>query len=1017
MSLSFDSDSHVLPDDEHNFESDVESRIIANQEITKYQEAINDLKKQNLILKTQFEQAVTVAKKVDGVHEENFKLSNQVRALQLENENLKCRLQILLHNNEELESQLSNFKATFTEKVLQANSDKEIEVSKTQKICNGKIDTLLIRINQSEEVKEKSILEVKMLKSKIDRMLQSANDYFKIKFEEIDTFIDFLNQPISKQNNSDIIDNMIIQQIQSEPKQSKNKNEKAKIKNLKNQSKKLTNEINRLQNKIEKIESDHSNEIKEYQNECQRLKDDLEMTQTENKETIRLLQTQNQALKNKFIKLRKEAVEIHTQFLTSQNQNVTQKPKQKEEQIKNKQINENKEQLEKISNENKKLTQMINELKEKVKKLDESKSDLDDKLKELNYEKENLQISIDKYEIEKQASEALKKENSEEIKNLRERLKSKEENSKPKQEIIEKFKDEISQLENLVKSKSDEIQSLNLQRENDSFERSTLHAKCQSLQLENEELKSKLTDLNGELNDLNDQLAMKPEIKVDDIMPDSAFRFKEFDSSLSQQIEQVSVNQYLSPQSKLSKIYNLILNHYNQILKEKNENFEKLSSHFDDAKKKMNAFLVDLSIGLSFNALTFDDFISFGGQKLIEKAVTSLKSVDELKRKNSQLFSIVSQISGEFGLQYGTDVYSQISFLSKSITSHFTNSRQTDQKYNELKKRNKASKRSFLSKITSLEQCKSELIKKCNEVQIENDGLTKKNQELKKEVHLYKLKLNSLKETTKTNEENLRDENQSILDDMTKRFLTEKAQLNGQIEKMKNENEKAKLTISDTNLSCGKLKTLIEKHKNEIKKQQEEIEAFKKEKENEINLLNEKFLNEKKQLTKTFENAINEMKIQCENQRIENSKISQKLAAKKTKNDQLLCSISQLKRENQKLESCVKSLEEQISREKVVADASLKNKIMSVESKCAQQIHEANAKIESEKRRIISIAIDEFRNFSNSSKSLDERSYKSLLSRIKNELEKLSKTDSNIRRLTGAQPYQATDEAVAKIME
>ena len=61
------------------------------------------------------------------------------------------------------------------------------------KICNGKIDTLLIRINQSEEVKEKSILEVKMLKSKIDRMLQSANDYFKIKFEEIDTFIDFLN--------------------------------------------------------------------------------------------------------------------------------------------------------------------------------------------------------------------------------------------------------------------------------------------------------------------------------------------------------------------------------------------------------------------------------------------------------------------------------------------------------------------------------------------------------------------------------------------------------------------------------------------------------------------------------------------------------------------------------------------------------------------------------------------------------------------------------------------------------
>lgn len=1028
MDLSFDSDSQIFHD-EQNFNSDIDTKTITNQEIASYQEAINDLKKQNLVLKAQFEQAVTVAKKVDNVHEENFKLSNQVRNLQLENENLQCRLQILLHNNEELENQNNNYKSLFTQQMLQANSDKEIEVSKTQKICNGKIDSLLIRINQSEEAKEKSILEVKMLKSKIDRMLQSANDCFKIKFEEIETFIDFLNQTSNSKpsnidiNNNDILINQQQQQIQCLPEKTyKNKNDKKKIKSLKNQSKKLVLEINRLQSKIDQLESEHSKQIKDYQNECQKLKDDLEMSQTESKESIRLLKEQNQTLKCKFIKLRKEAVEIQTQMLTNQaniNINTNTKPKQKEIQVPSntKSKSENKELIESLQKENKKLIEKVDDLKNKVNKIEDEKIELIDKLKEVNNLNENLQISIDQFLIEKKAYEALKKQNSDEIKNLRERLKSKEEVSKPKQEVIEKYKDEIIKLETLVKSQSDELQSLNLQKQNYSFERSNMLSKSQKLQDENEELKTKLVALNEELNELNDKLANKPEIKVEDVLPGSAFRFKDFDPSLSQQIEQVGFNQYLSPQSKLNKIYNLILNHYNAILKEKSDLNQHMTEHLEIVKKKLNSFLVDLSIGLSFNALTFDDFLSFGGQKLIDKAVSSLKSVDDLKRKNSQLFSIVSQISGEFGLPYGTDVYSQISFLSQSITSHFSNSRQTDQKYNELKRRNKTSKRSFVSKITSLEQYKCEMIKKYQEIQIENEGLNKKNQELKKELHLCKLKLSSLKESTKQNEENLRDENQSILDDMTKRFLSEKAVLNSQIEKMKNENEKAKLTISDTESSCGKLRALIEKHRNEIKKHEDEIEVFKKEKEIEIAALNEKFINEKKQLTQSFEKAINEIQIQCENQRIENSKLSQKVNSKKSKCDQLLSSLAQLKRENQKLENNLKSLEDQLSRERVVSDTSLKNQIMSIESKCTQQLHEANAKVESEKRRIISIAIDEFRNFSNSSKSLDERSYKSLLSKIKIELEKFTRSDSNIRKMTGAQPYQSTDEAVAKLLE
>lgn len=1015
MNIGFDSDSQALPN-ESNFDSDIDARMMANQEISNYQETISELKKQNLILKAQFDQAVTVAKKIDGVHEENFKLSNQVRSLQLENENLQCRLQILVHNNEELESQLSNFKSTFAQQVLQANSDKEIEVSKTKKLCNGKIDTLLIRVNKSEELKEQSLVEVKMLKSKIERMLQSANDYFKLKFEEIDNFIDFLNQTAcTKQTNTDTEPVPQLEPV----KPFKNKNEKQKIKTLKSQVKKLALEINGLHDQLSQTESEHSKEVKKYQNEIQKLKEDLEMVQTENSETIRLLKSKNQHMKEQFVKLRKEAVDIQTQLLSKPPSSP--KPEVKETVSHSKQNSKEndqlfKEQIKILTDENEKLNGQIKEMKAKMNQLNEEKSELLSKLKEANNSNVNLQMKIDQNEIERQASEAVKKETAEELKNLRERLKMKED-KKPKQETIEKLKDEINRLESVTKSQENELRELNLKIEQNTLERSSNHTKYLTLQNENDELKAKILALNDELNELSDRLAMKPELKPEDVMPDAAFRCKEFDTSLSQKVEQVAFNQYLSPQSKLSKIYGLIVVHYNGLLKESDDKVKHMIEHLEAVKKQLNSFLVDLSIGMSFNALSFDDFLIQGGQKIIDRAVEAVKNVDDLRRKNTQLFSIVSQISEEFGLPFGKDVYSQISCLSKNITSHFTNSRQTELKYADLKKRNKVSRRSFLTKIQNLEQSLCEVTKKCQESQCENENLSKVNQDLKKEVHLSKLEIISLKESMKQSEESLRDEHQSIIDDMTKRFLSEKVQLNGQIEKIKNERKKAKMALSDTESSCDRMKVLIDKHHEEIKKQEEELESFKKAKEEEINHLNEKFTNEKKELTKTFENAINEIKTQCEKQRSEFSELSQKLESKTVKYQKSLDALSQLKREKQKLEKEVRTLEDQINLEKVISDASLKNQIMSVESKCAQQIHEANSKVESEKRRIISFAVDEFRSFSNSSKSLDERSFRSLLTKIRTELDKYSKSDLNIRRMTGAQPYQSTEEAVAKLLE
>ncbi|OHT11052.1 hypothetical protein TRFO_19463 [Tritrichomonas foetus] len=1012
MDSSFDSDPSILHDHEVN-DSDIDAQILAEQEMTQCQETINDLRKQNAILKAQFEQAVIITKQIDVVHEKNSQLSNQVRTLQMDNENLQRRLEICSRHNEELETQLASEKAVLAQHVSTASSEKELEVTKVQKQCNGKIETLLIRIRKIEEAKEQSDLAAKMMASKIDRLLQAASEFYHLTFDGIDTFTEFLHQPAeippcgndapnSKSENSE--------NQKLSKKNRSNKSDKKKLKALRRHCEKFCSEVNRLQSELSTTETRYSSEIKNYQAEIRQLKDDMNLTQSEQNETIRLLQNKNQSLKNENNRLKKEN-NCHFPVTPGRDSPAPMTPLSPVSPIRF----DHSEEVEMLREENHKLNQQNHELSMKVKSIEDSKNSTMFKLKEAETERTKLQLTVNRLESEKQAAVVVQNETISELKSLRERLKVKEERPKHETKLIDKLKEENSRLESTVQMQTDQLHNLHLQSENDKHERLTMQAKLRAAQSDIEEMQSKVSSLNDELAEANDKLNEKPEIKIDDIMPDSAFRFKEFDPKLTQKIEKVIENQYLAPQSKLNRIYKAILKHFTTMIEEKTGNMQHMSEHLEVIKQKINQFLVELSLNLSFDAVTFDDFIDRNaGQKLIERASESYKGFEELKRKNSQMNSIFSQLCDEFGP--GVDLRVCLPNLKQQFEAAKVEAKQATKKLNELKKCNKCYKKHSKLTICDLEKQKSELKEQVLQLQTKVDALTSTNQDLKHELQMNKTELNSLRSSVEQSEDELREEHQSYVERLNRQHLSEKDQLKEQIKKMKSENQKAKAILSEHESSFGRMRKVLDQHEADLRAKDEEFDNYKRDKEKEIANLNFKFNTEKNQLTKTFEDAIDEIRRQCEEQRSDFSRVSKELKFQKDKIQSTLSTAAKYKRENQKLERTVRTLEEQIKRDQMITEASIKNQVMTIEENYSQQLQEAKAKIASEKRRIFSFAAEEFRKFYNPSELLDERSYKSLLNRIKKELERLTESDTIIRRLTGAAPRQATDEAVAKIV-
>jgi hypothetical protein len=206
----------------------------------------------------------------------------------------------------------------------------------------------------------------------------------------------------------------------------------------------------------------------------------------------------------------------------------------------------------------------------------------------------------------------------------------------------------------------------------------------------------------------------------------------------------------------------------------------------------------------------------------------------------------------------------------------------------------------------------------------------------------------------------------------------------------------------------GKEQTLAE-YFNEISKVQNS-------KESELRKMSLQFENEKGTLLESYENLLNDLREQSDAQRVDLEQVAEQLREVQKREKEEKCWIKALEKEKKSLRNELNEVNERSLREKRLTEAVVKNAVIHARKESEQMLEEVKKKFNDEKSRLFAWAVDEFREFFNAGETFDEKSYRALLDRARNEMKRLVASDLAVRRLVGAEIGLATEDAVARFV-
>jgi chromosome segregation ATPase len=261
----------------------------------------------------------------------------------------------------------------------------------------------------------------------------------------------------------------------------------------------------------------------------------------------------------------------------------------------------------------------------------------------------------------------------------------------------------------------------------------------------------------------------------------------------------------------------------------------------------------------------------------------------------------------------------------------------------------------------------------------------------------------------------LKSEHEGLVDNLQSEYSAVQQQFNQQIEKLSQQLETAAETMAANESAISKFQKLAQSHQQTLSEKNEEMAELERQRTAEVSQLTAQNKAEKASLVQTYESALAELKGQCDAHRSDLEKVSRDLSQAESKIKKQRASLIGLKKEKVRLQNEMQELADKTERDAQVNQAMLKSATLAAESNAAQRLQEAKSKSENEKRRIFSVAAEQFRSYFNAAECIDEGSYRSLLGKVRNDLKRLSQADAVVRRLVGAAPGQPTDDAVAKL--
>lgn len=1020
-------DSDQLP---HEPQQDSESdlQVIAEARGNHLQEQNEALTRENTKLRSQLDDAFRISSQIEEVHQKNRKLSNQLREAKNETENLSQRLEISLRTNEELSKKLEEEKNAASVQRHADTSAMQKKLQKSKEQAKTEVDTIYSQLQHLQKAKENSDVNYKLILNKVDRVIETGSHYFGADIQTIEDLLSIISQkPINTSAKTE------------KPAPTKNENQatllEKKLKKERTKSKTLQTEKADLESKIEQLKLDitdtenkYKNQIKEIKAQISQQKDDQALHEAEQQHLIENLKAKVESLKDDVAQRKQTIEQLQNQQIVVRSTPAPQ-PKVEYEPVQPKPApkqpktqNTSSSGLD-ISSEQ--LIQRNVEISRQLQDVSNKREELAEKAQSLESINNQLLVELEKQKNEFQSLILVHNETKSELQMMRNALheketaKEKKENNLYRKEI-QSQKAKIINLEKTLESQKSQIYDLTVAQQKSQHDAEINEQKVKEMKNHVTQCENKLQDTKDELLSTKKELAEKPTVTPEDVMPNTVWRYPEFDSELNTAIGKVASNSSLQPASKLQSIYRSINKYFKGLIQERDLALDEALTENQTIREAIHQFLVSTSITLSLQPITFDDFFLKNKNQELSQHISQLRAgFDDLCRKNEQLNLLLSHFHERLGLNESddpNDVISNINGVKETIDTQASTiqkrtkkCRELTENVNKLQKKIDTDTKDYNQQVTNLKASNDQLSKKV-------EALSSANSSLKRELQALKAEYSDFQQLHEDNTSSMTEKYENALAEARKSQAHLENDYQDQINNLVSQLNDANERIEEHEVALNRHKKTIQAQKATIGERDDELARVKQDAyETQQNII-ARADEERQQLVDSYERAVAEIRDQCDKHRNDVEKLSKSCAEETKKVKQAKEQILQLKRMKAKLEADLKSLQEQMEREKKLNDNSTKAAILSAETNCASRIDELQTKFDNEKRRIYAFVADNFKQYFSPTDTLDERSFRSVVSKTRDELQTYIASDNAIRRMIGADSRQTTDDAVAQLV-
>ena len=1016
------------------------------------EDKVNTLTKENNVLRAQFSSAVRITDQLKEAKQKSEVLSQNVRTLNSEKENLERRLQISNKSYEELSSKYDQLRENYVRQQQYDEDTQKNEMKKLRSQFQSQIERLQSDLDNSKEENNALEIEHKSLSAKTNRLIDSFSYYFQTEFNSIDDLCMYIEQQPQQMSQMQQSAAKSPNEKQNRSRQvyfsQNNDNEiheyKSKIKSLKKQIRQITEEKEdaeqdkeTMQSKISDLQSRLDNQERLNDDRISRLKETYEFKNKEQEHQITLLTNKVENLKSDLQRSRSSLRETTMVQIPNQNNLNTslsqspiksfnsQQPQQtqgyfdqfgtgqKLNQSLTNPENSNRQSIDQLISKNQDLMKEIDALNQDRDKLINELRNVSDALK--NAETENAKMKTDNTALQHVKDELIAETNT-----LRNALRNAPKKAEPSEK--KKYKKELSYLKQKISKGEQALETqkkvlfdTQMEVEQKKQEVKEFSEKVKQyedqIQHKNEEIKKITT----EVHDLQRKL---DSVKPPEDVPSAAFMVPDFDQELSQSIERIASNKMLQVSSRIQNVLRQTVSYYNNKLASAVKEADKAVSVVHSIRNSFGKFIVDLSIASTGSALTFDDFVTNNAGVTIVSSVSQLRSErDEFFRRADTLQGIVNSVAERIGCD------PEPSSFSETLNAYLD---QSEKQRNALAKRTKKLK-DAKGILDNLQKKHLTYAKEASE-KIEN--YLRENQKLSDELKIAReesailrrnnqninLEMRELRDSQETLQLQFQQEQTDQQDLLDKEISKLQQQHEEEVGYLNQQVQNLNTQLLQVQSERDQLKQVIASQTNQISDLQKQITTVKKEKDDFINNKDEQNVKEKEQIAASYENAMKDIKQQGEKMRADIEKLSSDIASANKKLKETKDALFNTKRDKYKLEAELKTKTEELEREKALAKSTREVDQIEAETKFNQKMNQKIQECEKEKRDMISLLANEFSDFAPSSAPIDDRLFRNIVAKLHTKLTRLTNSDSSIRRLVNASEGQPTEDAVAQIL-